>query len=100
MLDIIKKRLHEIICLFLEEEISYNDIANFTQLIAPISDVCDMTDALTIDAYMSMWHSSEKYCEVPKEELIYYKKCFEGNEIFSRETRDLIIRQAFDNRRK
>ncbi|MCL2224552.1 MAG: hypothetical protein FWB96_06255 [Defluviitaleaceae bacterium] len=91
MLELVNKRLYEIICLFLDGKMEYADIALLTHDIMSVSNACCLTDELTLEAFMAMWHSNEKYCEMPKEEIIYYKKCFEGNEIFSREKRDVII---------
>ena len=88
---VVKERVYEIICLFLDEKIKYKNIVEYISTVIPVSDAVKLTDELTREAYMAMFHSNEQYCEIAKEEMIYYRNCFEGKEVFLKEKRDLMI---------
>ena len=90
----VREKLNKIICLFLEEKINYDDVVKYTKMLMPISEACELADELEREVFMALWHGDEKYCNVPKEEMIYYKKCFDGKDDFSADRRDAIIRKS------
>jgi hypothetical protein len=84
--------MKDLINSYLNSQISKTDMINQLCTRITISEAMECEDEVLRECYSAIFHMNEKYCDVTDHELVYYKDCLEGKQIFSRIERDKIIK--------
>lgn len=86
--EILRKNVYKMVCEFLDDTL--DNKKEDSQYIA-ITDVLDCNETLIIEAYCALFHRDEIGCSITKDEIQYYRDCFENKKIFSIEERNSIL---------